>query len=461
MTINPGTTVKFVYGFDKMQSGLGPTRSEILVYGTLDANGESGNLIVFESSRHGVVASKTDWNGIYAGVGSDVAMDFCIVRDSDYGIYGYKPATLVVENCLFDCIKTTGIFMTLDSQSSSPQIRSSRLHDCGIYGIRCVSQSFIAQKDSVEDCLYGISYTGDSSPVIEDCTVVFSQGEINNSYYGIYASKATGQASPTISGCYIEGFRQGGIYFNGISNAGLIAGSTVFQSGIYGIYLTLSSPSLKSDIPLKNFVKSNDYGLYVTNSSSPTVRRTKFENAKIDGVFINFGCSSTDLGTEDDPGDNSFIKNDPMGPSYKHLYNVNLLSVSAIYNYWQPLNGSLIVNALYEPYRASDPLPKVRPAWDMVGLAEDFELAGAYPNPFNSATTISFNLTSPRFVTVKIYNIMGQEVKTIFEGYGSSGENTVVWNGDNRRGSPVSTGVYLVQLKSRDNQKTIKTTFLR
>ncbi len=89
-------------------------------------------------------------------------------------------------------------------------------------------------------------------------------------------------------------------------------------------------------------------------------------------------------------------------------------------------------------------------------LPKEFKLAQNYPNPFNPATTILFSLPEPMNATVEVFNILGERVKTVFNGLGQAGENSVVWNGDNDRGQAAASGVYFYRLKAGDFQQSRK-----
>jgi len=65
-----------------------------------------------------------------------------------------------------------------------------------------------------------------------------------------------------------------------------------------------------------------------------------------------------------------------------------------------------------------------------------------YPNPFNPTTTIDFNLSEDSFVSLEIYNIRGQKVKTLLADEMQAGYHSMVWNGKNEAGKSVSSGIY-------------------
>lgn len=71
-----------------------------------------------------------------------------------------------------------------------------------------------------------------------------------------------------------------------------------------------------------------------------------------------------------------------------------------------------------------------------------------YPNPFNPSTTISYQLAAGNLTSVKIYNLLGQEVKTLYNGYQNAGQYSIQWNGDNDRAEQVPSGIYIYRLIS-------------
>ncbi|MFQ6093321.1 MAG: FlgD immunoglobulin-like domain containing protein, partial [bacterium] len=76
-----------------------------------------------------------------------------------------------------------------------------------------------------------------------------------------------------------------------------------------------------------------------------------------------------------------------------------------------------------------------------------------YPNPFNPATQISFQLPvvsgqSPPHVTLKIYNILGRETRTLVDEPKEPGYHTVTWDGKDVYGNDVASGIYFYQMKA-------------
>ena len=76
-------------------------------------------------------------------------------------------------------------------------------------------------------------------------------------------------------------------------------------------------------------------------------------------------------------------------------------------------------------------------------IPQKFFVDQNYPNPFNPSTTISYGIPRTAFVTVKIFNVLGQEVKTLFSGYQSTGVYTLSFNA-----SDLGSGVYLYRIQA-------------
>jgi hypothetical protein len=79
-------------------------------------------------------------------------------------------------------------------------------------------------------------------------------------------------------------------------------------------------------------------------------------------------------------------------------------------------------------------------------IPTEYGLGQNYPNPFNPTTTIPVTLPEKSDVTVKIFNLLGQEVFTLFDGPLDPGRHHFKWNGTNSVGSRLPSGIYLYQL---------------
>ncbi len=93
----------------------------------------------------------------------------------------------------------------------------------------------------------------------------------------------------------------------------------------------------------------------------------------------------------------------------------------------------------------------------------EFALLRSHPNPFNASTTISFQLlrTQSQPVTLEIYNIRGQEVTTLLDRQLPPGRHAVSWNGCDRRGHSVASGLYLCRLSAGHSSQSLKMMLLR
>lgn len=80
----------------------------------------------------------------------------------------------------------------------------------------------------------------------------------------------------------------------------------------------------------------------------------------------------------------------------------------------------------------------------------DFALFQNYPNPFNPSTSIQFQVPKASDVTVIIYDMLGQQVKSLFTGQVLAGKYTVEWDGTNNAGAKMSSGSYIYRMTAGD-----------
>jgi hypothetical protein len=95
------------------------------------------------------------------------------------------------------------------------------------------------------------------------------------------------------------------------------------------------------------------------------------------------------------------------------------------------------------------------------GGAKTFVLEQNFPNPFNPSTVIEYRLTTPRTVSVRVYNVLGQEVRILVNGRQLAGSHRVKWDGRDGAGRMVSSGVYLYALSDGQTLLSRKMLFLR
>ncbi len=130
-------------------------------------------------------------------------------------------------------------------------------------------------------------------------------------------------------------------------------------------------------------------------------------------------------------GDTSLITRYDLSPP---IYNQNLYKISAV---WEKQIGGR--TALVESYM-TDFFTHLS---NKVQSAETFNLSQNYPNPFNPVTNLEFGISNFGFVTLKVYDVLGNEVKTLVNENKPAGRYTVTFDGSN-----LSSGIYFYKLVS-------------
>ena len=95
-------------------------------------------------------------------------------------------------------------------------------------------------------------------------------------------------------------------------------------------------------------------------------------------------------------------------------------------------------------------------------VPEDYKLAQNYPNPFNPSTKINVSLPIDKTVSLKIYNSLGQEVRTLVDNQLlSQGQHSVQWDARGDNGAKVATGIYIYKLIFGNFSKSKQMTLMK
>jgi hypothetical protein len=285
---------------------------------------------------------------------------------------------------------------------------------------------------------------------------------------------------------YIKGYDYG-IYAKGCNTQ--IAANTIDQGGI-GIHV-LNCPSYlylgqnqftgyfdscyiysqESKVDIFECKLKGDantpYGVIYIDNAGGKMRWIYVWNYKITGVkdFHNdFPATPPDLGTEANPGNNLF-----KCINCRYYISTNTRKTTPLLaqmNYWDrpggPIPSKLSGYVTYEPHLTKP--PGYQPDFLGEGVAKiavsnlptQFRLSQNFPNPFNPATTLEYDLPGNCDVTIKIYNILGQEVATLLNEQKEAGRYKISWDGQDKDGEKVSTGIYFYRIKAGDFEESKK-----
>jgi len=94
-------------------------------------------------------------------------------------------------------------------------------------------------------------------------------------------------------------------------------------------------------------------------------------------------------------------------------------------------------------------------------IPTEYKLSQNYPNSFNPETTIKYTLPKPAFVKLKIYNMLGEEVRTLVNEFQQTGVKSVNWDGKNDEGLLVPSGIYIYQIVAGEFAKSARLLLLQ
>jgi len=143
------------------------------------------------------------------------------------------------------------------------------------------------------------------------------------------------------------------------------------------------------------------------------------------------------------------IENDQQNDGLTYSF-ANIYPVSAA-----PLQSGLAVKFTTTPpdsYVANE---------DQLEALLPFDLLQNYPNPFNPETKISFNMNKKAEVSLEIYNLKGQKIRTLLGSNLAKGQHQIIWNGKDDNGLDTGSGVYIYKMKSGNHSEIKKMILLK
>ncbi len=93
--------------------------------------------------------------------------------------------------------------------------------------------------------------------------------------------------------------------------------------------------------------------------------------------------------------------------------------------------------------------------------SQSFELHQNYPNPFNPETHITYMVPSQGLASLRVFDVLGRDVRTLVHGIESPGHKSVVWDGRDNHDRPASTGVYFYELRTTSVRQVRRMLLLR
>jgi predicted outer membrane repeat protein len=102
--------------------------------------------------------------------------------------------------------------------------------------------------------------------------------------------------------------------------------------------------------------------------------------------------------------------------------------------------------------------PNAKP---LTNIPQTYQLFQNYPNPFNPETQIKYDLPVSGNVTLSVYNVLGQRVRVLADGFQEAGHKSVIWDGKDNQGREAASGIYFYKIEAENYQMTKKMVLLK
>ncbi len=426
VTIEEGTMINFRPGTDVYEAGLDTIRSEIVIQkgGSLVANGTIQNPIIFQSSfrADGTDPSGEGWKGAIQirneeGDGNDYDPILYNPGKDDWGGIRNEGGTLTLQHCVISDaevgVEVTGYqgMTSLSEVDLSSNHFGMKVHEgVSVDRLGLTNIGLYQNLKGISGTLYGPGY------------VEMRNATIADNLQGIGFDAADGDTLSVRLKNTIVAFNTVGIYTEGtrLSSPTL----TLQYCDVFG------APPLGADFQ----------GVY---TAMPTIGSVG--NVSVDPLFVahtdslNYDYHLQASSPLIDAGDPGMVDPDSS--------RINMGRYGGTTEYTSVSSGG-----------KSSTKPVVLETEDAPLV---FSLSQNAPNPFNPETIISYVLPQSEQVKLVIYNVLGQEIRTLVNAFQPAGRYRVVWNSRDDFGRSVSSGIYLYQITAGKFTNTRKMLILK
>lgn len=439
------------------------------------------------SSANQILVDDCNFNGSDFGTNSNGIfvnhIDFAS-SENEYGIS--------IRNCNFEGSRNLGIYLR---ESSDIEVSSNIFDGIIDYDAINVGGCSDSKIKIYDNKIYG-TLSGSLKPIngiyARDSRTDILENEIEDTKYGIYL---TGETESLIEGNNLTAYTANSIAGislyeaeNFTSGDGVKVYSNLDIKGYpKAIWAYSNSSGLNLDVGKEddfgkaNKIHRNSYAFFFESNGSGFTskirRNTAFEQQnKFIYVTSNNESSTIDAGlSEELKGENSFDPLDSSTPPTSFDTSIRIenfsssTTVHAVGNYWgipeseMNTNGGAYFDGTINWSPALYSKPKDLPKIVSEIIPDKFSLKQNYPNPFNPSTTIEYWIPNQGegLVTLKIYNVLGQEVRTLVNEVRQAGIHKILWNGTDNNGKSVASGVYFYRINADDYVSSKKLLLLK
>lgn len=218
---------------------------------------------------------------------------------------------------------------------------------------------------------------------------------------------------------------------------GLAGEVEILRDGLY--------PGFKGDVPMWLDLNTEAAAVQFTVEYNPA--EVRFNGLTAGSMISDLRLDYHDSGSEVDVVIYDFNL-ETFGPSIGELVNLDIETVGDRLNPATALRLTDFEIVNVDAYTMNV---------DVLGeLPTQFVLNQNYPNPFNSSTVISFEMPGPANVRLTVYNVLGQVVAELLDGYLDAGLHQLTWDGTGRAGENVTSGIYFYRLQADSFEQTKK-----